>query len=300
MNTKQLEVMIEVAKQGSFAKAAEELDLDPSVVSRMVANLERQLKVKIFQRSTRTLTITEAGSRYIARMKPVLMEILSAQDEIQSLAQKPSGAIKITASTAFGQEVLLPIVNRFLTQYPEIEIELLLSDENLDLIQNDIDIAFRLAPAFDSSLIGYKLFDTHYGVYASKAYLDNNTPLQYPSELAAHQCLTLNLPKFKTRWLFQTRNNLEEVSIRSQLRVSNALALRRCAELGMGPALLADWLVKEHVGKGTLIRLFPAYSATATDFQTAAWLLYPSRDFLPLKTRTFIDFIKLHTRKIQA
>jgi DNA-binding transcriptional LysR family regulator len=183
----------------------------------------------------------------------------------------------------------------FRAQFPRLKLELLLSDTNLDLVGERVDLAVRLGPNFDSSLVGVKLCDTRYRVCASRGYLKNCKPLRQPQDLAAHRCLLFALPEFRTRWLFRDkRGEVTQVAVDGDLVVSNALALRDCALAGMGPCLLANWLIDEDLAAGRLVDLFPAYRVTATDFETAAWLLYPSRTYLPNKVRATIDFLKGH------
>lgn len=293
MELRTLKLFIDVAKLGSFAEVARQQDCDPSQVSRAIAALERHLQVRLFKRSTRKLSLTEAGTRYLARIKPLLEELGYAQEEARQLNQTPSGQIRITASTAFGQVCLLPLLPAFYTTYPDIELELRLTDSNVDLFNDDIDLACRLAPSFQSDLIGIKLLDTQYRVCASPAYLDKQGPIERPEDLLHHQSVVLTLPQYRSSWQFKnTKRQVTEITIPSRLAVSNALALRECLLQGLGPGLAANWLIDKPIQTGALIDIFPDLQVTATDFQTGAWLLYPSRQYMPAKTRVMIDFLK--------
>jgi len=297
MNLFALRLFVAVAKLGSFAAAARKHELDPSSVSRTIAALEDDLRVRLFRRSTRKLALTEAGERYLFRVEPLLMELGSAEDEARSLSHRPSGTLRITASVAFGQVCLLPLLKTFREQYPAIKLDINLNDANIDLLTADVDLACRLTPGFDSDLVGVKLFDTQYYVCASPKYLDYAESINTPEDLAEHPCLVFGLPQYRSRWLFRdTRQKITEVKIRSDISISSALALRACAREAMGPVLLADWLVRQDLKEGLLVDLFPDYQVTATDYETAAWLLYPSRLYLPSKTRVMIDFLKSRLR----
>lgn len=148
-------------------------------------------------------------------------------------------------------------------------------------------------PAFKSDLMGIKLFDTQYKVCASPDYLKRTGKPEKPKDLERHKCPVFNLPQYQSHWLFKKKKaKTQRVNITSSTSISSALALFDCAINGMEPVLLADWLVDEYLSNGTLINLFPDYQVTATDFETAAWLLYPSRQYLPMKTKVMIDFLK--------
>ncbi len=155
-----------------------------------------------------------------------------------------------------------------------------------------IDIAIRLGPSYRADVIGTKLFNTRYRVVASASYVEGHPNLKIPSDLTTAGCLLFSLPEFRTRWVFRSRSAEFVVPVSGHLVISNALALRSAALDGLGPALLADWLVDNDIEKGALVDLFPQFAVMATTFDTAAWLLYPSRDYLPRKIRATIDFVR--------
>lgn len=288
-----LELFVDVARCGGFAPAARQREIDPSSVSRAIAGLERDLGLRLFQRTTRTLSLTEAGALYLARVEAILDELARAQDEAAAVGATPSGTLRLTCSVAFGQVVLAPLIASFRSAYPDLKLELLLSDANLDLISERIDLAIRLAPDRSPGLIGAKLMDTRYRVCASPACVAAAPPLESPAALSARACLRMTLPEFRARWRFRDRDGrVEEVPVDGDVSISNALALREAARAGLGPALLADWTVREDLASGRLVDLFPDHDVTATSFETAAWMLYPSRAFLPTKVRVAIDFLQ--------
>ena len=293
MNINDLEIFTLVAELGSFAEAARQRGLDPSQVSRSISGLESDLGFQLFKRTTRSLALTESGQHYLQRIIPVMEELAFANEEALQINTLPSGTVRITASTAFGQICILPLLQEFHLRYPQITLELILSDQNLDLIRDNIDIACRLSPTLDSTLVGVKLFDTHYQVCATPEYLNKNNNIKYPLDIGLHQCIVLNLRRYRSRWHFLDSNkHIHEIKIQSRLAVSNALALREAIIQSLGPGLVANWLVKKETQNGNLIDLFPEYRVTATDFNTSAWLLYPSRKYLPQKDRVVIDFLK--------
>jgi DNA-binding transcriptional LysR family regulator len=297
MDIDNLRIFVRVARRGSFAVVARDCGTDPSSISRAIAALEDKLQVRLLQRSTRRMTLTEAGAKYLARLEPLLEELDQARDDALASSAKPIGTIRVTASVAFGQRRIVPLLPKLRDVFPDLGIDLVLTDTNLDLVSEGIDLAVRLGPSRDSALIGAKLIDTRYRVCASPAYLANareqKRPLETPADLAAHRCLLLNLPDFRSRWLFRgTSGAVSEIAVAGDILVSNPLALLTCAVADMGPALLVDWLIRDELGKGTLVDLFAHHEVTATDFETAAWLLYPSRSYLPRKVRVAIDFLR--------
>lgn len=285
-----------VAHHQSFAAAARVLDVDPSSVSRAVAGIEAQLGLRLFQRSTRQLTLTEAGSVYLARVGPLLDDLDLARDAAAELSAQPSGRVRLTASVAFGQEVIVPHLSDLRAELPEIELELILNDQTIDLVGSQIDIAIRLAPAPKGDLISTRLRSTRYRVVASPQYVDRRGAPQTPEALADHDCLRMTLPDYRTEWRFRQDQEESVVGVTGPILISNALALRAAARTGLGPALLADWMTVSDLEDGTLVDLFPDHDVTATTFDTGAWLLYPSRTYLPTKVRAVIDFLRARLR----
>ena len=301
MELNALKIVALVAQQGSFAAAARVLDMDPSSVSRSVANTEAALGLRIFQRSTRTLSVTEEGHAYLQRIVPLLDEFDHARDAARQSRTAPSGTLKMTASVAFAHTCIVPVLGEFHALYPDIVVELLPTDATLDIAANAIDLAIRLAPAPKGDLISTRLMDTRYLVCASPGYLETHAQIADPMDLTGHNCLRFALPEFRSRWKVRGPDGAPaEVPISGRTIIGNALSLRRAALNGLGPVLLADWLVSGDVASGRLINLFPRHEWTATEFDTAAWILYPSRAYLPRRVRVMIDFLRERTNPSTA
>ena len=297
MDTDLLKTVALVAQQGSFAAAARVLNVDPSSVSRAVASAEAALGLRLFQRTTRSLTVTEEGEYYIRRVTPLLEELDAARETAGASQRTPSGTLKMTASVAFSHECIVPHLGVFQAQYPEISLELLPTDATLDIAANGIDLAIRLGSAPRGDLISTRLAQTRYVVCASPGYLASHAPIVVPEDLSAHDCLRFALPEFRTRWRFRRSDAAPfEVPVNGSIIIANALSLRRASLEGMGPVLLADWLVGTDIAKGRLVDLFPDHDCTATEFDTGAWALYPSRSYLPHKVRAMIDFLRERLR----
>jgi len=292
MDTDALRTLQLVAHHQSFAGAARVLDVDPSSVSRLVASVEAQLGLRLFQRSTRQLTVTEAGALYLGRVGPLLDDLDLARDAAAQIGTQPGGRVRLTASVAFGQEVIVPHLAALRTTLPDITLEMVLSDQSLDLVAAQVDIAVRLAPAPKGDLISTRLMSTRYRVVAAPSYVAAHGAPSTPEALAQHDCLRMTLPEYRTEWRFRSAEQDTAVPVSGSVLISNALALRAAARAGLGPALLANWMTDGDIARGDLVDLFPHHEVTATAFDTAAWLLYPSRTYLPAKVRAVIDFLR--------
>ena len=294
MNLSSLRTVLLVDQTGSIAGAANLLNMDASNVSRIVAGVEHDVGLRIFDRTTRRLRITEAGELYLNRVRPLLDELEAAKDEAHHTVVKPQGHLRMTSSVAFAVEMIVPLLPSFHAKYPEVTVELLPSDANLGLLDQGLDLAVRLAAAPEGDLISTRVLQTRYRVVASPKYVSQHSSLAGPSDLSERNCLRFALPDFRIRWLFRSNQSADTipVDITGSTLISNALALRDAARNGMGPALLADWLINRDLEAGQLVDLLPDWECTATEFDTGAFILFPSRSYLPQKTRAMIDFLK--------
>lgn len=282
-----------VERGAGFAAVARERNLAPSSVSRAVAGLEEALEVRLFQRTTRRLEPTAAGEAFYRRILPLLEELAAAQAEARDQARGPAGRLRVTASVSFAQICIAPRLAAFRARYPDIALELLLSDAALDLVAERIDLAVRHGPLADSSLIARRLAAVRYRVVASPEYLATAPPIRQPSDIADHPAIAFPLAGFRSAWRFRRDEtaDTEEVAVTPALTLSNAAAIALCARQGLGLALLADWTVREDLENGALVDVLPGYQAAGASFDSAIWLLYPSRRFLPAKVRAFADFL---------
>ncbi|MES2933186.1 MAG: LysR family transcriptional regulator, partial [Pseudomonadota bacterium] len=230
MNLESLTLLVAVARCGSFAAVAKERNSDPSSVSRAVADLEAELGLRLFQRSTRSMTLTEAGGIYLARIEPLLDELEHAREAAAQVSSAPRGLLRLTASVTFGQVCIVPLLGAFRDRYPELKVECVFSDTNLNLVSEGIDLAIRLAPMIEGDLVTAKLMDTHYGVYASPDYLVRHPPISEPADLMQYKVLLFNLRAYRTRWLFRDADGREySVPIKGDLTLSPAGSLLSAA-----------------------------------------------------------------------
>jgi DNA-binding transcriptional LysR family regulator len=293
MDTDTLRAFVEVMRRGSFAAVARSRNLDPSSVSRSIAGLEDQLGVRLFHRTTRQLAPTEAALAYFDRVSPLVDELERAAQIAADAGDRPRGTLRITAAVTFAQENLVPLLPELARRYPALDFDLRLTDAFLDLVEERIDLAVRLGKLAESSLIAHRLCDMVYAACASPAYLRRRGRPKTPAALADHDCLRYPIPGRGASWRFRPGDGpVVEVPVRSRVVATNGVALRQCAIAGMGVLLLPRWNVAEALRSGELIDLFPDHDATASEFDLAAWLVYPSRSYLPVKVRVVADFLK--------
>jgi DNA-binding transcriptional LysR family regulator len=272
--------------------------VDPTTVSRAIAALERELDVRLFQRTTRHLRLTEAGAIYFERIEPLVDELQKAQLAAIDSHERPRGVLRVSCPVSFAQLNLIPLLSAFARQYPEIRFDLILTDVRVDLISEQFDVALRVSPPQDSTLIAHKLCPYVARVCATPAYLRVHGRPRSPAELAQHRCLTLELPTFSRRnWRFtDPTGKTTEVEIDPVVRSSNAMALKQCALAGMGLTLQAQWTVGRELREGTLVDVFPDYQVTVALDETDVWLLYPSRKYVPQKVELFVAYLRAQFR----
>lgn len=293
MDLSALKMFVAVAQRGSFAAVAREYDADPSTVSRTIANLEEELGLRLFQRTTRMVSLTESGEVYRSHIEPLLEDIEIALDEAHAVGALPKGTVRITASMAFGQFCLTPLLPRMRERFPELRIELVLTDNPLDLVAERIDLAVRLGNRAGGNFVSDRLFDNKYRVCASPAYLAKHGPVRHPQDLVSHRCLMMRSGAPENVWVARGKDgSVEEIPVSGDIVISSVMALRDCALEGLGPVMLIDWMVREDIRSGQLIELLPDHEISGAHARTSAWLIYPSARYLPLKTRVAIEFLR--------
>lgn len=293
MNVKDLAVILDVKALGSFAAVARARDIDASSVSRTVAAVEADLGVRLFQRTTRRLTLTDAGAAYLKRIEPLIDALHAAADALSNDAEANGGTVRISAPISIGRALIVPHLAAFRDTYPQITLECLFSDQVIDLVGEGVDLAIRMAPAISGDLICTKLRQTRYRVVASSSWIAQNGAPATPFNMHDHQCILFALPGFRERWIFRDPSGeTTQVPVRGKLLFSNGDSIVDAMLAGLGPALLTNHLVEPHFASGACVDLFPDHEVAATSFDTAAWIVYPSRRHLPQKTRTVIDFLK--------
>jgi DNA-binding transcriptional LysR family regulator len=294
MDLETLELFVEVMRRGSFADVARARGVAPSSISRAIATLENELGIRLFQRSTRKLEPTEAAMVYFGRINPVVNEIETARQLALDVTEELKGTLRVTTGTVFGQTAIVPIIPELAKTHPQLSIELQLTDAYLDLVEERIDVAIRLGSLKDSSYIAKRLANMEFHVCASPDYIRRCGIPQKPEDIENHDCLVFPRTGYSVDWLFKdSRGGIKHIPIKGKYLITNSQAIKQCAITGMGLTLLPDWLINDALASGELVSMFSEYVVTATDFENAIWILYPSREYMPLKSRVFVDYLQL-------
>ncbi len=282
-------------EMGSFSKAAEAEGIKVSTVSRYVTALESDLGTALFNRSTRRLHLTEAGSQFYEHAARILAEVDDARLTVSSLAARPRGRLRLNLPIAFGRRHVVPHLKDFLQQYPEIALELTLTDETVDLIASGSDLAVRIGALADSSLIAKRLAPHRRVLVASPDYLARHEAPQQPADLARHDCLRFALQP-QHAWYFRhrdTRGETLEVAVSGRLDANNSEALLDLTLAGLGVSLLPTWLAGEAIAAGQLVALLPQWDALiAPGPERAVWGVYPARKVVSPKVKAFLLFLE--------
>ena len=249
----------EVARRGSFSAAARALDMSPANVSKYVAQLEKRFGVRLFQRTTRKVSLTDAGQLLYERSGPVLELVQMTTSELQERATRPSGRLTVTSPHALAHAGLPALLGKYLTLYPEVSLNLRLSNRQLDLVEDGVDLALRVGPITDQNLIVRRLARLDRVVVASPAYWHAHGMPQHPRDLATHRTLNVNRAGEPARWNFSERGKPLEVALQPYVDVNDVAPLATLARMDLGVAYLARPMVQRDLEAGRLVPALEAF-----------------------------------------
>src|SRR5438876_1581714 len=282
-----MRVFTAVVDAGSFASAAEKLALSRGMATRYVAQLEAHLGLRLLNRTTRKLSLTEAGADYHQRALQILGMVEEAESSAAQRSSVPRGTLRVATSISLGVLGMGQTMTEFLEKYPELKVDLVLNDRRVDLVEEGFDLAIRMGPQVDSGFVARKIADAPIFVCASASYLKRHSVPKFPRQLASHNCLTYSYSRQETDWPF-TRDGVEKtVQVSGSLRANNGSVLVNAAIEGLGIIRQPHFFVSEALSRKQLVRVLPAWSAG----EHAVYMVYPSRRFLPIKVRALIDFL---------
>ncbi|HMG49643.1 MAG TPA: LysR family transcriptional regulator [Inquilinus sp.] len=286
------EVFVAVVAKGSFTRAAETLDTSPANVTRYVNELEAHLATRLLNRSSRRLSLTEAGEALVERARGILDEVAETEAIVSSAALSPRGRLRLNAPLSFGMLHLAPLWPRFLARYPEIELDVDLIDRVVDLVGEGYDLAVRISRVGSQALVGRKLAASRNIVCASPDYIARRGRPMTPQDLADHPCITYGDPPM-TVWQFARRGEAPVGTTVSGAIMSNDGEVAHAAALaGAGVVLKSIWHVAEDLAAGRLVRILEDYESPASPLQA----VFPSARHLAPKTRAFLDFLGAELR----
>jgi DNA-binding transcriptional LysR family regulator len=277
-----------VVEAENFSAVARETNMSQSTVSKHIAALEERLGTKLLNRSTRSLQLTEAGKEYYQHCIRILNDFQEAEASVGKGKIKPTGSLRISTSAAFGRTFIVPYLSEFLDSYPDINIDLLFDDDYVDLVKNGIDLAIRIGPLADSTLIARKIGSSPRLVVASTEYLVKHGRPKKPADLVKHNCLFYTLQKTPDLWYFNsTQEGDESIRVSGRMKASSPDAICEATIAGLGISVLCEWYVEQYIKNGQLKVILADYKPTAYDIHA----VYPERRFVPPKVKRMIEFL---------
>jgi DNA-binding transcriptional LysR family regulator len=290
-----LTAFVRVVESGGFSAAGRRLEMSTTMVSNHVRALEERLGARLLNRTTRKVSLTEVGKVYYDRATQILTDIEQADDIAGALQSTPRGTLRIYTGTHIVPFVA-PVVDEFLNRYPDVKVDLNMGERLIDVIDEGFDVAIRLTPPAESSLIFRSLATWRHVLCCSPSYLDRHGRLQQLSELTEHNCVRHALYPFGDEWHFVDRKDLPaNVRVSGNLITNSAEMLRRAALDGTGVALMAGFMIHDDLEAGRLVRLLPEFRPVELTMN----VVYPHRHHLSAKVRTFIDLLVHHSAEQQ-
>lgn len=283
-----LRIFRRVVELNGFAAAAADLGYSNAAVSKNIHALEAELGARLLNRTTRRVTLTDAGRQYYERVSAVMDNLADADRQLTDLGNSPRGRLRVNAPMSLGIALLAPAVHRFLASYPDIRINLVLNDARIDMLAEGFDVSIRGGgPLQDSSFIGRKLADLPRVLCASPRYLKTAPPLTHPSQLTEHDCLIYSLSSEPTHWRFQNNRELATVDVDSRCEINNSIALREAAAAGLGITLLPHYLANDQLNAGTLVPILEAWQPETHSLHA----IYPRHREHSRTLQVFLEFL---------
>ena len=280
-----MKTFLAVVQEGSFSKAADKLDISPQLVSKYISALEDNLHTRLLHRTTRKVSVTEAGNQYYQRCQQVLVDIEDMENSLNNLSENVSGVLSISAPMSFGTKHLAGLLVDFQKQYPNLKLDLRLTDQYVDIVEQGIDIALRIGVLKNSTLIAKKIAPIRLAVFASPDYLERHGTPQTLLDLQSHNYLRYSLSE-PTKRLFGVNELKSELKLESNFVANNGDLLLNTAIAGGGIAMQPTFIAGEALAQGKVVRILQDYEPDPMGL----YMVYANRQFLPSKVRAFVDF----------
>ncbi|MEM7671158.1 MAG: LysR family transcriptional regulator [Pseudomonadota bacterium] len=283
-----LTVFRSVVEAGSFAAAARHLGLSPAAVSKNVSELEAHLATRLINRTTRTMSLTEAGSLYLERVSRVLDDLDEADRTLQAMQSAASGLLRVSAPMSVTLVGLSNMIPGFLERHPDLTLDLRLDDRRVNLVEEGFDLALRGSDTLeDSGLVARKLTTMEHVLCAAPSYFDKCGRPTQPKDLTQHMCVQFSLSDHATEWAFRRRGRTVKVPVRGRYKVSSSLAVRDALRAGFGLSLIPRMYVEDDLASGRLCTALDEWAPN----ETPLYAVYPSRRYVVPKVRVFLDFL---------
>lgn len=292
MDFNEVAIFIKVTQKGSFTAAAQALGMPKSTVSAKISSLERHLGISLITRSTRKIRLTTAGQAFYLRATKAIDDILSAESALRAESLGPQGPFKITAPIDVGNTVLPSLVPAFLKKYPKVELEILLTDDRVNFLSDQVDLAIRAGELKDSSLIAKKVGEVCFSLYASPKYLKSNPPPKSIADLESHMAIVFT-PIWKEGWLLKSGKKSLRIKPQNKIMVNHIKLAHELALDGAGVALLPFFICSSDVKSSKLHPILNDFKSEVAPLH----LIYPASKFVPPNVRAFIEFSSQELKK---
>ncbi|MGF1736429.1 LysR family transcriptional regulator [Photobacterium satsumensis] len=283
-----MRTFVRVIQTGSFSAAAREQSSSQATVSKKVAALETKLGVKLITRTSRDLSLTQAGAEYYEYCTVLLSEMDEVEAKVRSQVTSPKGILRVAAPAPLGRLLLAPLIVEFIREYPDIQIDMSLEERHVDLVSEGIDIAIRARKLEDSSLVARPLFENPQLLVASPEYITLYGKPKTPVELKQHHCIVYTLKRTLNNWHFSHGGDDVSIPVSGPFRSNSGETNLEIALGGLGITQLPIWMVEEHLKEGRLVQVLNEYQSDKIPINA----IYPQNRYTPLKVRCFIDFIQ--------
>ncbi|MBW4644543.1 MAG: LysR family transcriptional regulator [Goleter apudmare HA4340-LM2] len=277
---------VRTVETGSFSAVAREMDTTQPTISKQIAALEEYLDVQLLLRSTRTLSLTDAGIRFYEHCQRVLEAVAEAESSVGK-RQKPTGGLRVSCPVAFGQLQVVPRLKAFLERYPDLKIDLMMADHFADLIEEGVDLAIRIGNVQDTSLITQRIGTTRRVTIGHQSYFERAGEPQTPEDLVKHNCLVYTRLATGNEWHFQGTQGVIQVAVSGNFQANNSTAIRAAVCAGLGIAVSPVWLFGDALGDGSLQVILKDYQPVPLPI----YAVYRRGRFVPAKVRCLIDFL---------
>ena len=286
-----MELFLSISQTRNFSETARRFGISATGVSRMITDIEEELKVKLLLRSTRQIALTESGQEYARQLEGILWRINELQTNITAISTAPQGLLRVHSRMMFGLGVLPNLIAGFRRLYPEIHIQLTLAEAPADLRRNQFDIDFRISPPEEAGIKRRMLFQSERYLVASPAYLAGRPALQAPEDIRAHDCMAYQLPGDEYTWIFKQQDQLVPIAFVPRHVTNSGIALLELARLGEGLALLDDYTVHNDIRQGRLVRVLSDCRVSNKGFDEGMYATILDTAIVPAKIRLFLDFV---------
>lgn len=283
-----MNVFVRVAKAGSFAGAARDLSISRAMATKHIMSLESSLDTRLFNRTTRNLSLTEIGFSYLERCQQVLHDVEEMEAAVTHLQSEPRGLLKVSAPPVIGATHIAPALAEFLKKHEDLSVEIILRGGDVDLVDEGVDIAIYLGKLKDTSLVARKLASSGLVVCGSPAYFEEHGIPQEPDDLLEHSCLVNWAIAPRDRWMFKGVLGEREVRVTGRLQANVADPIRMAADDGLGLIMLPKYIVGRDIEKGKLQVVLEQYSIAPLEI----YAVYPHRKYLSAKVRDFLEFLQ--------